>query len=67
MLARAGIGSRRACEELIEEGRVEVDGRTVRSRACGSISETAVIRVDGARLAAAPDLVHLAINKPRGS
>ena len=30
VLASAGIGSRRACEELIAEGRVEVDGRIVR-------------------------------------
>jgi 23S rRNA pseudouridine2605 synthase len=30
VLAQAGIGSRRACEELIVAGRVQVDGQTVR-------------------------------------
>ncbi|MHC4914894.1 MAG: S4 domain-containing protein, partial [Planctomycetota bacterium] len=29
ILARAGLGSRRACEQYILQGRVEVDGRTV--------------------------------------
>ncbi|HYN76035.1 MAG TPA: pseudouridine synthase, partial [Candidatus Limnocylindria bacterium] len=66
MLARAGIGSRRACEQLIEEGRIEVDGRTVREQGMRVDPSSVVIRVDGVRLAAAPDLVHLAINKPQG-
>ncbi len=66
VLARAGIGSRRACEQLIEEGRVEVDGRTVREQGMRVDPSAVVIRVDGVRLAAAPDLVHLAINKPQG-
>ena len=66
VLARAGIGSRRACEQMIDEGRIEVNGRIVREQGLRVDIETAVIRVDGARLAAAPDLVHLAINKPRG-
>jgi 23S rRNA pseudouridine2605 synthase len=66
VLARAGIGSRRACEQLIEEGRIEVDGRTVREQGMRVDPSAVVIRVDGVRLAAAPDLVHLAINKPQG-
>ncbi|MGA0979496.1 MAG: S4 domain-containing protein, partial [Candidatus Nanopelagicales bacterium] len=32
VLASAGIGSRRACEALIEQGRGEVDGRVVREQ-----------------------------------
>ncbi len=47
VLAAAGIGSRRACEELIAEGRVEVDGRIVREQGLRVDPEQAVIRVDG--------------------
>ncbi|CAM5740116.1 hypothetical protein SHIRM173S_08910 [Streptomyces hirsutus] len=36
VLARAGYGSRRACEELIEQARVEVTARSSWSRASGS-------------------------------
>lgn len=60
------MGSRRACEQLIAEGRVEVDGAVVRVQGLRVDPTSAVIRVDGVRLAAAPDLVHLALNKPKG-
>jgi 23S rRNA pseudouridine2605 synthase len=66
VLAAAGLGSRRACEELIEEGRVEVDGKTVRVQGMRVDPGTAVIKVDGLRIATAPDHVYLALNKPRG-
>jgi 23S rRNA pseudouridine2605 synthase len=66
VLAAAGVGSRRACEVLIEEGRVEVDGRTVRTQGMRVDPVTAVIKVDGMRIATAPEHVYLALNKPRG-
>jgi pseudouridine synthase len=66
VLAQAGVGSRRTCEQLIAEGRVEVDGAVVEQMGLRVDPSTAVIRVDGLRIAAAPDLVHLALNKPRG-
>ena len=66
VLAAAGLGSRRACELLIEEGRVEVDGVQVRTQGMRVAPEKAVIRVDGMRIASAPDHVYLALNKPRG-
>jgi 23S rRNA pseudouridine2605 synthase len=66
VLAQAGIGSRRACEELIEAGRVEVDGVRVRSQGMRVDPGTAVIRVDGMRISTSPDTVYLALNKPRG-
>ena len=47
VLAQAGLGSRRACEALIEEGRVEVDGVTVSEQGMRIDPETAVVRVDG--------------------
>jgi 23S rRNA pseudouridine2605 synthase len=66
VLAGAGMGSRRACEQLIAAGRVEVDGQVVRAQGVRVNPETAVIKVDGLRIASAPDIVHLALNKPRG-
>jgi len=66
VLAAAGLGSRRACEQLIEEGRVEVDGATVRTQGMRVDPDRAVIRVDGMRIATAADHVYLALNKPRG-
>lgn len=67
VLAAAGIGSRRACEALIDEGRVEVDGRIVREQGVRIDPVTAVVRVDGERIAVAPGQVHLMANKPRGT
>jgi 23S rRNA pseudouridine2605 synthase len=66
VLASAGLGSRRACEELIEEGRVEVDGKVVVEQGMRVDPASAVIKVDGLRIATAPDHVYIALNKPRG-
>ncbi len=66
VLAQAGLGSRRACEELIAQGRVEVDGRVVREQGMRVDPLRANIRVDGERVPTAPDLIVLALNKPRG-
>lgn len=65
-LAAAGLGSRRACEELIAAGRVEVDGLVVTELGRRVDPASAVVRVDGARVNIRPDLVYLALNKPRG-
>jgi 23S rRNA pseudouridine2605 synthase len=65
VLAAAGIGSRRACEALIEQGRVEVDGKRVREQGLRVDPRTAVIRVDGERVPTAPDTAVYAFNKPR--
>jgi 23S rRNA pseudouridine2605 synthase len=66
-LAAAGVGSRRACEELIAAGRVEVDGVQVREMGTRVDPSTAVIKVDGLRITTAESgLIHLALNKPRG-
>lgn len=66
VLAQAGVGSRRACEQMIDEGRVEVDGRIVREQGMRVDPKRAVIRVDGERVPTAPDTIVLALNKPRG-
>ncbi len=66
VLAAAGVGSRRRCEELIGEGRVEVDGETVRRYGARVDPQQQIIRVDGRRIPARQDLVYLALNKPPG-
>ena len=64
VLAAAGVGSRRHCEELIGAGRVEVDGYIVRRFGARVDPETQVIRVDGRRIPARQDVAYLAFNKP---
>ena len=66
VLADAGVGSRRACEELIAEGRVEVDGSVVRVQGMRVDPERAVVKVDGTRVVTAAERTYLALNKPRG-
>jgi 23S rRNA pseudouridine2605 synthase len=65
VLAAAGVGSRRACEDLIFRRRVTVNGRVAQ---LGDKVDptTAVIHVDGERLQADNRLVYVAMNKPRG-
>ncbi|HZE41536.1 MAG TPA: pseudouridine synthase [Stackebrandtia sp.] len=64
VLASAGVGSRRACEELIAAGRVTVDGEVaVLGR---RVRPEAVIHVDGDRVITDVRTVHYALNKPRG-
>ena len=64
-LARAGFGSRRACEKLIAAGRVEVNGRraTLGDRVDPGRDE---VRVDGAKVNVDPALRTFALHKPRG-
>jgi 23S rRNA pseudouridine2605 synthase len=66
VLASAGVGSRRYCEELIGAGRVEVDGEIVRRFGARVDPQHQVIRVDGRRIPAREDLVYIALNKPAG-
>ena len=65
VLAQAGLGSRRACEVLIADGRVRVNGRvaTLGDRADPEVDE---IEVDGAVVGVRPGLVHYLLNKPAG-
>src|SRR5690606_17111379 len=65
VLAAAGYGSRRACEQLIVDGRVTVDGRVVE---LGTRVDpaTAVVHVDGVRLQLDETKVTLALHKPAG-
>ncbi|MFS2292358.1 MAG: rRNA pseudouridine synthase [Actinomadura sp.] len=66
VLAEAGIGSRRYCEELIGEGRVTVDGKKVFRFGERVDPQTAVIHVDGKRVQTRAEMRYYAFNKPRG-
>jgi 23S rRNA pseudouridine2605 synthase len=65
VLAQAGVASRRECEDLIRQGRVEVDRRVVKELGTRVDRRRQEIRVDGEALAT-PKLVYLAVNKPLG-
>lgn len=66
VLSQAGVASRRAAEELIAQGRVTVDGKVVNQMGRRIDPAVAVVRVDGNRVELREDVVHLALNKPRG-
>jgi 23S rRNA pseudouridine2605 synthase len=65
VLARAGFGSRRACEELIAEGRVTVDGEPAGLGRRVDV-ERHRVEVDGVPVSLRPGLVYYLLNKPRG-
>ncbi len=64
-LAQAGIASRRDCEELIREGRVEIDRQVVTELGTRVDPLQQEVRVDGEVLSR-PKLAYFAINKPTG-
>src|SRR5450759_3298763 len=66
VLAAARVGSRRHGEEMIGEGRVEVDGEVVRRYGARVDPRNQIIRVDGRRIPGREDLVYMALNKPTG-
>ena len=65
ILARAGFGSRRSCEALIEEGEVEVDGEVVTRLGTRADPNKQEIRCHG-RPIRMPRFEVYALNKPRG-
>ncbi|MCI1832128.1 MAG: rRNA pseudouridine synthase [Bifidobacterium sp.] len=65
LLAQAGFGSRRKCEEIIQEGRVEVDGELVTELGTRVDPDQQRIRVDGSRVRINTRHVTLALNKPK--
>ncbi len=65
VLARAGVGSRRVCEELITAGRVTVNGEIpVLGRRVDP--DVDLVELDGVPLPVRPGLVHYLLNKPAG-
>lgn len=66
VLAAAGLGSRRSCEELITQGRVEVDRKVVSELGSRVDPLRQEIRVDGERLPHPKRVVYM-LNKPVGT
>jgi 23S rRNA pseudouridine2605 synthase len=64
ILAQAGYGSRRACEEFITAGRVRVNGQ-IASIGQKADSATDKITLDGKPIAAAEEMIYIALHKPR--
>ncbi|MGH9081675.1 MAG: pseudouridine synthase [Acidimicrobiales bacterium] len=65
VLARIGVGSRRACEELIARGRVTVNG-VVPGPGRRVDRQVDRVELDGVPLPVQPGLVHYLVNKPAG-
>ncbi len=65
VLARLGLGSRRACEELIADGRVTVNGETAELGRRVDVGRD-VVSFDGVALPVLPGLVHYLLHKPAG-
>lgn len=66
VLAEAGVASRRACEEIIAQGRVRVNGKVIREMGFKVDPVSAKIEVDGEQIASAQPRTLLAFNKPAG-
>lgn len=66
VLSQAGVASRRAAEIMIDEGRVEVNGKLVVEQGMRVDPQHDTIRVDGSRIPTARRHVYLVFNKPRG-
>ncbi len=65
VLARVGVGSRRACDELVRAGRVTVNGE--RAELGTRVDpERDVVEVDGVPVGLSTDLVYLVLHKPVG-
>ncbi len=62
----AGVGSRRHCDRIIDEGRVEVNGETVRRMGSQIDPMTDTVRVDGRAVGLPRTTISLILNKPRG-
>jgi len=64
-LAEAGVASRRKSEELILQGRVEINGRKITVPGC-KVSESDIVKVDGKVVRQEKKKVYIMLNKPVG-
>ncbi len=65
-LAQVGVASRRACDTIIREGRVRVDGRVVREMGTRVVVGVNVVEVDGVSIGRPPKRIVLLMHKPKG-
>jgi len=65
IMAAAGIGSRRACEEIIAAGRVMVNGKVALLGQKADLTTDRIL-VDGQPIKAGQVLIYIALHKPRG-
>ena len=66
ILSSAGVASRRASERLMAEGRVSVNGQTVRELGSRADPNKDDVRVDGRPVKRETHRIYLLLNKPRG-
>ena len=66
VLAQAGVGSRRHCEDLIEAGRVTVNGTVVDQLGVRVLVDGVAVTVDGKRISVDDSVVTVVLNKPKG-
>ncbi len=66
IMAHAGIGSRRVCEQMILEGRVSVNGEVVENLGTKADPGKDIITVDGRRIGSSEKYRYIIINKPCG-
>ena len=66
VLAAAGVGSRRACEELIERGKVRVNGQLADQLGVRVDPATVAIEVNGKRINVDQEHITVVLNKPKG-
>jgi len=66
ILSRAGVASRRGAEKIMGEGRVTINGATVRELGTKADAARDDIRVDGVRVRPPQEPVYLLLNKPKG-
>lgn len=66
LLARAGLGSRRGCEDLIADGRVRLND-SIATLGDKADPDRDSVEVDGVRVDLRPDLVYLLLHKPEGT
>jgi pseudouridine synthase len=65
-LSHCGIASRRKCEELISQGRVEVDGQVIREQGIKINPAKNTIKVNGKIVVPSQKKVYIMVNKPKG-
>ena len=65
-LADAGVASRRACEKLITDGKVKVDGKVVRVLGSKVDPEISKVVVEGKSISNKKTNLYIAFNKPKG-